>query len=364
MGNLLAQALTEDTANKLLEQLKEAGLASPRPESLEVWSYFFVLIIAGAFGGFVGELDAETHYRLHPWGRPAEGKPIELGWLGGVLIGIAAAIGIMLVGDTFGVLRGKTADGFHWMRLAALGIIAGFTGRSLLSGLAQKVTDIAKKQVDKQAQVLKTEIKEEGEKILAAIEALNEADRLLEKGDCHRAMIAYESVEQKFPEQRLRAQKGVANCLAYLGKSGASDQPLHDADKLLERLDAEFPNNPDIAYNWMWVRVLIHERDLQRQRPPTYTVEQLRSALKRAIDLDPESKRWAKFQTDLRPLLVREPTIAELVGGPPAPAAAYKWRTGEGFYHLPTCPLAQQGEGWTNVAEPPLGTAPCRNCLP
>lgn len=356
MGNLLAQALTEDTAKKLLEQLKATGLAAPPPEYQEVIIYFVVLILAGAFGGFVGELDAETHYRLHPCGRSAKGKPFELGWVGGVLIGIAAAIGIMLVGDTFGVLRGKTTDGFHWMRLAALGIISGFTGRALLSGLAQKVTDIAKKQVDKQMQ-------KKEERILALNETLNEADRLLLRGECNQARIAYENVEREFPEQRLRTQKGIANCLAYLGKSGAGDQYLHDADKLLERLDAEFPNNADIAYNLMWVRALIHERDLQQNRTPTYTVEQLRSALKRAIDLDPESKRWAKYQTDLRPLLGREPTIAELVGGAPTQVAAFKWRPGEDFYHLPTCPLAQQGEGWTNVTEPPFGAAPCRDCL-
>jgi len=356
MGNLLAQALTEGTANKLLEQLKATGLAAPQPVWWEVALYFLVLVLAGAFGGFVGELDAETHYRLHPCGRPAKGKPFELGWLGGVLIGIAAAIGIMLVGDTFGVLGGKASDGFHWIRLAALGIIAGFTGRSLLSNLAQKVAEIAKKQVDKQMQGKE-------ERILALNEALNEADRLLVRGECNQAKIAYEAVERNYPDQRLRAQKGVANCLAYLGKSGASDQPLREADQLLQRLDAEFPNNADIAYNWMWVRFLIDQKERQQNRTPTYSTAQLHAALKRAIDLDPESKRWAKYQTDLRPVLQREAEIAALVGGVPAQATAYKWRNGEQVYHLPNCRHVQ-GQGWTDITEPPLDTAPCRDCLP
>ena len=275
-----------------------------------------------------------------------------------MLVGIAASVGIMLIGDTFGVLRGTTTDGFHWMRLAALGIIAGFTGHSLLSGLAEKLSDIAKKQVDKQ-------FEEKQGKLLDLSAALNEADRLLDQKQCESAKVAYENVENRFPEQRLRAQKGVANCLAYLGKYRDSDQHLREAERLLEKLDGEFPNNADVVYNLMWVQFLIDNWEQNHNRnPKTYSVDQLRVVLTRAISLDPESKRWAKLQRDLRPIFVREASIAEIVGGVPPDPPRFKYRDGDQFYHLPACTRAQEGGGWIEVEETPVGVAPCRECLP
>lgn len=355
----LAQAITESTAVQLLERINELKtLATPPAASgWDVPLYFGILVIAGAFGGFVAELDPKTKYVLHFPGRPAKDKPFQLGFLGGVFIGIAAALGIMLIGDTFGVLRGTATDGFHLMRLAGLGIIAGFTGHSLLSGLAEKLSDIAKKQVTEQFQ-------EKQEEFLALNEAINRADRLLTQGQLEKARSAYEALERSYPDQRLRAQKGIANCLTYLGKRSNQVQYLRDADRLLEKLNGEFPNTPEIAYNWMWVRTLIDNWENNNNHTPrTYNVEQLQNAFNRAISLDPEAKRWAKFQPDLRPLYVREPSIAAIVGGVPPESRVYRFRLAENVYHLPTCNLAQAGEGWVDATEPPFNTPPCTECM-
>jgi hypothetical protein len=363
MITFVAQQVTESTAKQLLEKLTAIeNLAKPPvPPATSDWDipvYFLILIIAGAFGGFVGELDPKTRYSLHFPGRPAKDQPFQLGWVGGVLVGIAAALGIMLIGDTFGVLRGTATDGFHLMRLMALGIIAGFTGHSLLSGLAEKLSDIARKQVDEQ-------FNEKQEKLLALNDAIANADRLLRQGQFEQAQIAYESLEKAFPEQRLRAQKGIANCLTYLGKRTNQIQYLREAHRVLERLDREFPDSPEVAYNWMWVKTLIDiwEHDNQ-QATKTFTAEQLKTALTRAISLDPEAKRWARFQPDLRPLFARDASIAALVGGLPQATTLYKYKPGDRRYHLPTCPQTNVGDGWTERTEPPFNTGPCEECMP
>lgn len=371
MGKILAPILARASGNG-----GAGGVASsPQPEDTLVFWYLGILVVSGGFGGFVGSLDPDNNFRLRPWGRPKAGEPVELGWLGGVLIGIAAALGIMLIGDTFGVLQGKGIEAFQLLRLAALGVIAGYAGHSLLAGLRERVKNLTKsqvgEQVKEQTEGLKAEVKEdaakeaakESEKILAMNEALGEADRLLRGGDYTRARIAYEEVRDSFPPQRLRAGKGIANCLAYLGRGMQDDNALADADRLLKKLEAEFRDDASIAYNRMWVSVLIHQRDCQQGRKPTYSVEELCEALRRAIELDPESRRWARYERDLRDLLRREKRFADLVGGPPEGDGQRKWRAGQVTYHNPDCPLAREGEDWNEGTEPPPHYGPCTTCL-
>jgi hypothetical protein len=327
---------------------------------------FLILVVFGAFGGFVGALDPTANYRMRPLRRDSDGT-WELGWLGGLLIGVAAAVGIMLIGDTFGVLRATGVDSFQFMRLAALGVIAGYVGQSLLGSLGQIVMDIAKREVEQQTdkiqQQLKEDVAKEGEKMLAMNDAIAEGDRLLQQGDCEQARLSYERLERLFPSQRLRARKGIANCVAYKGRNEKNEATLVEADRLLADLAAEFPDNPDIAYNAFWVRVLISELRREKGLPPTYTTEQLRSTLESAIQLDPDSKRWARYEPDFQQLLRREASIAELVGGAPEPVATYRWKDGEKEYHLPHCEKVE-GEGWKEGADPPPLYSPCKICMP
>lgn len=379
-ASLLAQApegLAEsptaaEIAKAIVEQFKDSpefsGAISPdsQPGTAVVIGYFVILILAGAFGGFVSTLDPKLNYQLRRVGLnpDKEGKPIELGWVGGILIGMAAAIGIMLIGDTFGVLRGTGFEPFQLLRLAALGIIAGYVGHSLLGGLGKMLQDIAEQQVEQRAGQLQEKIEEEGQKVLAINEAVSEADRLLQGREYDLAKVAYEKLEKRFPDQRLRAQKGVANCLAYLGRESDDGTSLAEADKLLEGLNTEFPDKPEVAYNQMWVRVLISELDREQGKPPTYSIDELRRAIERAIELDPDSERWARYEPDLQSLMRREPTIAALVGGVPNPPGSYKWKAGNSVFHRPECDLVEQGDDWKDTDEPPFKYAPCSKCLP
>jgi tetratricopeptide (TPR) repeat protein len=364
---VLAQALGRAAGNN-----PEAG---SEPEGWVVLGYFVILVLSGAFGGLIGSLDPDKNFRLPPLGRPKENEPLELGWLGGLLVGVAASLGIMLIGDTFGVLQGTRAVAFQLLRLVALGVIAGYAGHSLLVGLRERVKNLAKSQADeqvhKQTEGLRAEMREvredtakETERMLEMNHALNEADRLLLGGDYERAQIAFERVRDRFPLLRPRAEKGIANCLAYLGLAKKDDDKLAEADRLLKRLESEFPEDEGIAYNRMWVAVLIHERDRERGRTPTYSTDELRKMLDKAIKLDPEAKRWAKYERGLHDLLVREPTIAELVGGPPEGDGRRKWRAGQFIYHRPDCRLASEDIAWDEGVEPPPYYAPCTSCLP
>jgi len=349
-----------ELANKLASVLSESSSANP----WVVVMYWFILVLAGAFGGFVSELDPKDNFRLRRFRWSNDDNQIELGWVGAVLIGVAAAIGIMLVGDTFGVLRMTGFDPIQLMRLAALGVIAGYVGHSLLGGLGQKIKDIAEKQVEERTVKIQTQVKEDVSKeVLKISEVFNNADRLLQNKKYEQAKTLYQKADQLFPEQRLRARKGIANCLAYLGREREDRELLSEADKTVSQLVADFPNDPDVAYNAMWTRVLIHELERKRGLPPTYSVEQLRNTLDRAIELDPESKRWARHELDLEPLIEREPSIAEILGAPLERPEKYKWREDAKEYHRAECPLAQGGE-WKEGSTPPAAYSPCKKCMP
>ena len=73
MEIVLADGITEETAAKLVEQFQTLGKVAaavgnsaqpPVQTEQEVICYFVVLIVAGAFGGFVGVLDPKTNYQL------------------------------------------------------------------------------------------------------------------------------------------------------------------------------------------------------------------------------------------------------------------------------------------------------------
>jgi tetratricopeptide (TPR) repeat protein len=145
------------------------------------------IALAGGFGGFVDGLITKTEYTLRlPFTKAKKGRSdvpnwaeIDFGTFGDILIGAAAGVAIFVVAG--GLLSinvadlSKTPDAY--LRVIALGVLAGFSGLKLLGGLSRKlVEDISTKTA------LET-VKREMQKNTDAVVYTKEADALLNEFD-------------------------------------------------------------------------------------------------------------------------------------------------------------------------------------
>lgn len=94
---------------------------------------------AGGFGGLVYGLFSRNSYKLR---LPFYGKLIEIGFLGDILVGIAASITVFFIaGPLFSLKLTEISDPECYIKIIALGVLSGFTGIRLLSGMSSKLLE-------------------------------------------------------------------------------------------------------------------------------------------------------------------------------------------------------------------------------
>jgi hypothetical protein len=97
------------------------------------------IILSGAFGGFVFGLHSGNAYKIR---LPITGKTIELGFLGDVLMGIAASVTVFFVaGALFGLQVSEKVTTDSLIKMIALGVVSGFAGIRVLSGMSSKLME-------------------------------------------------------------------------------------------------------------------------------------------------------------------------------------------------------------------------------
>ncbi len=106
---------------------------------------FSVSSCAGAIGGFVGGINTAEGNRVRWIGRPARRpgngdgpRPIDLGFLGDILVGAAAGIAIVFFLNIGGTTQ-TSVDAEYYLRLIPLALMAGVVSKRALAGMSEAV---------------------------------------------------------------------------------------------------------------------------------------------------------------------------------------------------------------------------------
>src|SRR3989442_5536158 len=103
-------------------------------ESLQ--TIIIIIGISGTFGGFVFGLFSRKSYQIVV---PFSGHTIELGALGDVLIGLATSFSVFFfAAPLFNLHLQEIKDADGYIKLISIGLISGFAGIKLLSGMSSK----------------------------------------------------------------------------------------------------------------------------------------------------------------------------------------------------------------------------------
>ena len=93
------------------------------------------LVIAGLFGGLIRSLHIPRSYEIS---LPFVTRKCRIGFLGDILVGVAASVGVYFVlAEIAGTSDGKTLE---LLRIVSLGLVAGYAGRPLLDKLSDQLT--------------------------------------------------------------------------------------------------------------------------------------------------------------------------------------------------------------------------------
>lgn len=256
----------------------------------------FIVAITGALGGFVNGMAQQTKstnaIKLMKYGE------IELGYVGDMLIGVAAALSIFFVLDTLFDLKTEgivsSADGTRHaqavLRLIAVGVISGYAGSPLLNTLGSMLT---KRALDKQ--------KDE----LAASQELKRVEAQLKKSSRVRFLTSVIS--------SCRRWKDFDNARKYVDLALAEDPLLAD-------------------YHIANCALSLDQGDEARRKSDERTAKQFyqdaMKSISRAVELDTSSARALYNRaccrqrlgeapeaviTDLKEANQRDPVIATLV---------------------------------------------------
>lgn len=105
----------------------------------DILQVLMVIIFAGGFGGFVFGLHSNNSYKVR---LPINGKSLEAGFLGDILVGMAASVTIFFVADAlFGLQMSKTPTTECLIKIIALGVLSGFAGIKVLSSMSSKLME-------------------------------------------------------------------------------------------------------------------------------------------------------------------------------------------------------------------------------
>ena len=105
----------------------------------ELGFILLTIITSGGFGGLVFGLHVGNSYKIR---LPISGANIELGFLGDILVGVAASVTIFFVaGALFGLQVNQASTTEALIKMIALGVLSGFTGIRVLSSMSSKLIE-------------------------------------------------------------------------------------------------------------------------------------------------------------------------------------------------------------------------------
>ncbi len=285
-------------------------------EGMHALELLATVAVAGGFGGFADGLITKTEYVLrlpHLKGKAGAEVPrwseIDFGTLGDVLIGAAASVAIFLVaGGLLSVDMQELSTPNGYMRVIALGVLAGFSGLRLLGGLSRQIVeDISKKTA------LET-VKRETQKSADVAIFIKEADAILTEfdADCKSS--------QRPPANELESllNKASAKYDAALTAEPANEQALRGKARVCRRqaeLAKDQGKSTDAANFWKrGIAILSSILDSNDQSAPTYynracykqlsgeKPDEVLADLTRAIGISPELKQYAQNDMDFAAL--------------------------------------------------------------
>lgn len=97
------------------------------------------IMLSGAFGGFVFGLFTRNSYKIR---MPLTGRLFELGFFGDLMVGVGASMTVFfLAGSMFGLKFEGPLTAETYIKVIALGVLAGFAGIRLLSGMSNRLLD-------------------------------------------------------------------------------------------------------------------------------------------------------------------------------------------------------------------------------
>lgn len=186
--------------------------------------------LSGGFGGFAFGISTQSVYSLKV---PFSNKSIKMGFLGDIFVGIASSIAILFLAVPLLNLRLIDNQNYEdYLKLIPLGIISGFSGIRLLSGMSinliEKITTI-----DKRIELV--EIREKADSFLRHAEFLRTNKRF------DQAFIFYKKALEINPNNELAAV-GLAKAFRQKKMWGKAIDALSSLIKLNPQAERAYYN--------------------------------------------------------------------------------------------------------------------------
>lgn len=173
------------------------------------------IVLSGSFGGLVFGIFAKNKYQIRI---PIKGNLLEIGFIGDIMVGSAASITIFFVaGPLFNFNISNMASHDCFIKVIALGVLSGFTGIRLMTGMSSKLLEKISSLDQRVEQV---------EKFDKISELLREAD-LLVNNNPTQALGIYEKSLEIDPHHE-SALIGKAKALARLDRLNEAINLLSD----------------------------------------------------------------------------------------------------------------------------------------
>lgn len=241
-----------------------------------IQTLLLAIVLSGAFGGLVFGIFTKNQYKIRV---PFKGNLLEIGFIGDLMVGSAASITIFFVAGplfNFNINNITTNDCF--VKVIALGVLSGFTGIRLMTGMSSKLLEKISSLDQRVEQV------EKHDKIA---ELLREAD-LLVNNNPSQALGIY--------EKAIAIDSSHESALIGKAKSFARLDRLDEAIKILTDILHSNPKCERAYYN----------RACYKNLSKSYSKEEALVDLQEAISLFDFYKQYAQEDKDFKSLLSDE----------------------------------------------------------
>jgi tetratricopeptide (TPR) repeat protein len=205
-------------------------------ELLSAVAVLAIILLAGAFGGFVDGLVHQKSYSLRMGHRS-----VDLGSLGDALVGATASVAMFTVaGAVFGIQWNAVARTEHFIRIVAWGVLSGYAGIRLLNPLS--VSAVERIATSAAKQTMRESARQDSETALA----LADANLYLNRYD----LQGRDLVRQGRPaDAESLLKRAEANFDVVLGAEPSNSEALRGKAKIYRRM-ADRAAPPDKAKFW------------------------------------------------------------------------------------------------------------------
>jgi hypothetical protein len=270
-----------------------------------------VVVLAGGFGGFVDGLlhDRTYQFRLMH-------MRINLGSIGDALVGIAAGIAIFTVASAlFGIEYPEIWKPDHFLKMVAIGVIAGFAGIRLLNPMSERMVErIASEQVARELEQ-RDELTTEMSMDLAKAEGL--LDRFDNEKLALRSMPAGEGEQSGLEVGAELLQQALKTFDLALQRDAMDQRALRGKSRTYRRL-AEWIGDSERQREYWQKAMGILSGIIKRQ--PGAAWARYNRACYRVLS-DPESREWRKdlaeafaIREDLGSVALIDPDLRQVKG--------------------------------------------------